>query len=153
MTPTVFASFKYQHTDPVTRSPGRLQFVVASLAVALLVIVWTGFVPGAALLVVPLVAWLSATRQLHLGPRYLLCGNSIVYYGNVKRLTLSRAQGKLNLVCANGESFVLDRTKFPTGARKAAKITKNKAAKFDKVSAKIIEKVRAASTHVNLIGV
>jgi hypothetical protein len=127
--------------------------VYASLAVALLAIGLAGPVPAAALLVVPLVAWLSATRQLHLGPRYLLCGNTIVYYGNVKRLTLSRAQGKLSLVCANGESFVLDRSKFPTGARKAAKITKNKAAKFDKVSAKIIEKVRASSKRVDLNGV
>lgn len=153
MTSTEFACFKYQHTDPPTRSKSRLRFVYASLAAAVLAIALAGFVPGVALLVVPMVAWLSATRQLQLGPRYLLCGNTIVYFGNVKRLTLSRAQGKLSLVCANGESFVLDRSKFPTGARKAAKITKNKAAKFDKVSAKIIDKVRASSTHVNLIGV
>mgnify|MGYP003491276646 CR=1 FL=1 len=49
------------------------------------------------------------------------------------------------LVCANGESFALDRSKFPTGARTAAKLTKNKAAKFDKVSAKIIDKVTKAT--------
>ena len=153
MTPTEFASFKYSHTDPTIRSPKRLWFTYVSLAVAVAVIGFTGAVPGVALLLVPLVAWFSAPRQLQLGPRYLLCGNAILYYGNVKRLALSPAQGKLRLECVNGKSFVLERDKFPTGARKAAKISKNKAAKFDKVSAKIIDKVRAASAHVELSGV
>jgi hypothetical protein len=72
---------------------------------------------GAALWLVPLILWFSGPRQLQLGPRYLLCGNAIVYYGNVTRLTLSRAQGSLRLQSANGQVFVLERDKFPTGAR------------------------------------
>ncbi len=78
--------------------------------------------------------------------------NTIVYFGNVKRMTLSPAHGKLRLECTNGKAFVLERDKFPTGARKAEKIKKNKAKKFDKVSSKIMEKVRAASANVVLIG-
>jgi hypothetical protein len=101
---------------------------------------------------VPLIAWFSAPRQLLLGPRYLLCGNAIVYFGNVKRMTLTRSQGKLRLECTNGKAFVLERDKFPTGARKTDKIAKNKAKKFDKVSSKIMEKVRAASANVVMIG-
>ena len=94
----------------------------------------------------------AAGRQLQLGPRYLLCGNSIVYYANVNRLTLSGANGTLRLQSQNGKSFVLERDKFPTGARKADKIKKNKAAKFDKVSSKIIEKVKKAAPRVDMIG-
>jgi hypothetical protein len=114
--------------------------------------VWIAFPVGAVLLVVALIAWFSAPRQLLLGPRYLLCGSTIVYFGNVKRMTLSPAQGKLRLECNSGKSFVLERDKFPTGARKADKIAKNKEKKFDKVSTKIMDKVRAASANVVLIG-
>ena len=151
MTPTAFATFKYQHSDRISRSTQRMVFAGASLVVALLATALV-FPFGAVLLLVPLVAWFSVPRQLLLGPRYLLCGNAIVYFGNVKRMTLARAQGKLRLECTNGRSFVLERDKFPTGARKADKIAKNKAKKFDKVSAKIMEKVRAASANVVLIG-
>jgi hypothetical protein len=150
MTPTEFASFKYQHPDQAGRSQKRRWFVYGSLGVALLVMGLLGWLPGLLLLVVPLVAWLNTDRELLLGPRYLLCGKTIVYYANVKRMTLLPAQGKLRVVCTNGQSFVLEREKFPTSARKANKIAKNKAAKFDKVSAKIIEKVRKASTNVDL---
>lgn len=152
MTPTEFARFKYTHTEAVTRSRARTLFVVTSLAVAVLVMGLFAFLLGLVMLVVPLVAWMTAPRQLLLGPRYLLCGTAIVYYGNVKRLTLSAAQGKLRLECLNGKTFVLERDKFPTGARKANKISKNKAAKFDKVSAKIVDKVRNASRNAVLIG-
>lgn len=152
MTPTEFAVFKYQHTDPATLSPLRRRVFFVSLAaaaVATLVV----FPFGAVLFVVPLVVRLAAPRQLQLGPRYLLCGKAIVYYANVKRLALSRAQGSLRLQSANGQVFVLERDRFPSGARKADKIARNKADKFDKVSTKIVEKVRRAAADVQLVGV
>ena len=154
MTPTEFASFKYQHTDPASLRPKRRWFVGISLALALLVILtgWVAFPGSLALLLFPVVALAARSRQLQLGPRYLLCGNSIVYYANVNRLTLSGANGTLRLQSQNGKSFVLERDKFPTGARKADKIAKNKAAKFDKVSAKIIEKVRKANGDADVSG-
>ncbi len=150
MTPTQFASFKYQHSDQAGRSQKRHWFVYGSLAFALLVMTSFAWIIGAVLLVVPLIAWLHTDRELLLGPRYMLCGKTIVYYANVKRMTLLPAQGKLRVVCTNGQSFVLERDKFPTSARKAAKIAKNKAAKFDKVSSKIIEKVRKATNNADL---
>lgn len=150
MTPTEFATFKYQHSDSVVRSKQRMLFAGASLVVALLATVIV-FPFGAVLLLVPLIAWFSAPRQLLVGPRYLLCGNAIVYFGNVKRMTLAPAQGKLRLECTTGKAFVLERDKFPTAARKSDKIAKNKAKKFDKVSGKIMDKVRAASSNVVLI--
>ena len=150
MTPTQFASFKYQHPDQAGRSQKRRWFAYGSLAFALLVMASFAWIIGAILLVVPMIAWLTTDRELLLGPRYMLCGKTIVYYANVKRMTLLRAQGKLRVVCTNGQSFVLERDKFPTSARKAAKIAKNKAAKFDKVSSKIIEKVRKATNNADL---
>lgn len=151
MTPTEFATFQYQHPDPAQPSRPRLIFTAVSL-VAALVIAWLAFPPGAVALLVPLIAYFSASKHLLLGPRYLLCGKSIVYYGNVTRLTLSGAQGVLRVRSANGQEFVLERDKFPTSARKAPKIAKNKAVKFDKVSSKIIEKVRQASKNVTVTG-
>jgi hypothetical protein len=152
MTPTEFAIFKYQHTDRASPGQARRRFVYASSAVAAIASV-LAFPFGAALWLVPLIAWFSAPRQLQLGPRYLLCGNAIVYYANVKRVALSRAQGSLRLQSANGQVFVLERDKFPTGARKADKIAKNKAAKFDKVAGKIVEKVRKAASGAEVSGV
>ena len=151
MTPTEFASFKYQHADRATRSRKRLIFVGLSLVVAL-AIAGFAFPAGALALLVPLIAWLSASKQLQLGPRYLLCGNTIVYYGNVRRLTLARAQGSLRVQSVNGQVFVLERDKFPTSARKTDKVAKNKAAKFDKVSGKIIDKVRQTGAQVERVG-
>lgn len=151
MTPTEFATFNYQHADRTNPSPKRRWFVYGCLAVAVLATL-LAFPVGAATLLVPLIAWLSAPRQLQLGPRYLLCGKSIVYYANVKRVVQSTAKGSLQLQSANGQMFVLERDKFPTGARKADKIAKNKAAKFDKVSAKIIEKVRKANSDADVSG-
>ena len=152
MTPTQFASFKYQHKDPAGLSQARRWFIGISLLLAA-VVACRLFPPGVVLFVVPAIAWWSAPRLLHLGPRYLLCGKAIVYYANVRCLTLSSAQGVLLVQSANGETFVLERDKFPTGARKTDKIANNKAAKFDKVSGKIIAKVRQASANVELNGI
>ena len=152
MTPTEFATFKYQHADRAELSPPRRRLIYVSLGLATMASL-LAFPFGALLFVVPLVAWLSAPRQLQLGPRYLLCGKAIVYYANVKKLSLSKTKGSIRLQSANGQVFVLERDKFPTGARKTDKIAKNKAAKFDKVSSKIVEKVRKASGDVELNGV
>jgi hypothetical protein len=152
MTPTEFATFKYQHTDAPTRSGKRMAVVLGSLLVAL-VIAWKAFPAGLAALLVPLIAYTSATKVLLLGPRYLLCGKTIVYYGNVKRLTRKDGEGLLRLQSKSGQNFTLARDKFPTSARKAPKVAANKAAKFDKVASKIIEKVRQASKDVELTGV
>lgn len=151
MTPTKFATFKYRHADRSNPSPERRWFAYGCLAVAVLTTL-LAFPVGAVTLLVPLIAWLSAPRQLQMGPRYLLCGEAIVYYANVKRATVSKAKGSLQLQSANGQVFVLERDKFPTGARKADKIAKNKAAKFDKVSAKLLEKIRKANAAAEVVG-
>ena len=139
-----FALFKYPHGGRPLITPVRLGFIYASLAAGVLASIVV-FPFGAVLLLVPLVARLSAQRYLQIGPRYLLCGDTIVYYGNVRRMVLSRSVGTLALHCASGPPLLLVRDKFPTNARKADKITKNKADKFEKASARIIERVLRAA--------
>ena len=130
MTPTEFAQFKYQHADAAVRSVARLWFVGISLGVGLILLSMRSVPLPLALfaMAVPAVAWFSASRHLLLGPRYLLCGKAIVYYANVKHLSLSRTSGTLRVQSNNGQSFVLERDKFPTAARKAASVV-DKAAK------------------------
>lgn len=147
-----FAVFKYRHAERAGMSRGRRVFFLLSLAAALIV-AFFALPVGAVALLLPLIAYFGTARKLSLGTRYLLCGNSIVYYANVARLTLSEAQGTLRVESRNGQVFVLDREKFPTGARKSDKVARNKAAKFGKVAGKIVDKVRKAAPGAELVGV
>lgn len=147
-----FAVFNYRHAERAGMSRGRRAFFLLGLAVAP-VVAFFAFPVGVIALPLPLIAYFGAARKLSLGTRYLLCGNSIVYYANVARLTLSEAQGKLSVESRNGKIFVLERERFPTGARKTDKVARNKAAKFGKVAGKIVDKVRKAAPAAELVGV
>ena len=48
--------------------------------------------------------------------------------------------------------FAIERERFPTNARKTAKIAANKEAKFAKVAEKLIAKIRHASPAVEVSG-
>jgi len=138
------AVFKYQHDGRVGLSHKRKIFVIAALVLA--VIASVAFFPGGAFaFLLPLFAFLGRPRTLAVGPRYLVCGDDIVYYANVTQLRLAEAQGRMDLVTTGGKVFSIERAKFPTSARKSAKIAVNKAAKFNKVTAKIVDKVRRAA--------
>lgn len=144
MAAPAFALFKYPHGGRPMVSTARQWFTYASGVAALLATV-LAFPVGALLWLVPLLARFTASRYLQLGPRYLLCGDTLVYYGNVRRMVLSRTRGTLTLWGAGGLMLRLERDKFPTNARKADKIAKNKATKFEKVSSRIIERVLQAA--------
>ena len=147
-----YPSFKYAHPGLGKISRGRL---IATLILLFALPVAFFTVPPLALplIIAALLVFFVRPKKLYLGPRYLLCGPDIVYYGNITRLTFSGPEGSLGLQTANGKVFVLDREKFPTHARKPDKVKNNKAAKFAKVSAKIIEKVRMQAPTAELIGV
>lgn len=147
----VFARFSYQHADGVNRSTLRIWFTGASLLIAVATTAVLASAFAAVLLAVPLIAWLATPRQLLLGPRYLLCGNTIIYFGNVKRMTLSPTLGKLRLECTSGTAFVLERRRFPRSTRMAENLLKSKTTRFDRLSARIIEQVRAASANAVLM--
>lgn len=160
MTPTVFATFRYQHADRPALGTKRRWFILICLVLALALLaaeylftlVREYHLAGIVLALVAAQVWVSAPRirTLQLGPRYLLCGQQIIYYGNVKGVVLSRAKGTLRVQANNGQVLVLERDKFPTNARKADKIERNKADKFDKVAEKIIDKVRQTAPHAKV---
>ena len=142
--PTSFAQFKYPHGGRPLIGPVRRGVMYGGAVLALLATV-LAFPVGAALWLVPVVARLSAARYLQIGPRYLLCGDTILYYGNVQRMVLAKAEGRLTLYGAGkGKPLVIERSKFPTNARKPDKIAKNKDTKFEKVSARIVGHVLQA---------
>lgn len=152
MDKTQFSVFKYRHGDRLSIGLVRLLLIVLGLVAGILGLV-LAFPVGAVLFVVPLVIYFSTPRKLLIGPRYLICGRAIVYYGNVVHVALDENEGILRLRSANDREFVLERGKFPTNARKTDKIARNKAAKFGKVSAKLIEKILRASPAVELVGI
>ena len=147
--------FKYQHADRVV-SPGvAWAAFLAFLALAALGIFLLG-PPGIALIVVGVLVFGFAwpKRRLCVGMRYLICGNTVVYYGNVRKMVLTHGKGnELALHWGKNSVFTLERERFPTNARKAEKIQKNKAAKFDKVSNGIIRRVLLAAPTVELVGI
>ncbi|MEN9372963.1 MAG: hypothetical protein RIR79_515 [Pseudomonadota bacterium] len=149
-----FATFKYQHTGAAARTRKHWIFIGLFVAIGMGVFLYArnAFPFGIMAFVVAAVIYAAAPKYLMLGSRYFLCGDVIVYYANVVRITLSPSQGTLRLRTVNGHEFVLERDKFPTGARHEPKIRINKGLKFDKVSSKMIEKIREAQPHVEQIG-
>ena len=147
-----FSAFKYQHDGQGSIDAKRLWFIRITLGIG--VLATPLFFPfGAFLLLLPLVAYLSRPKLLYVGPRYLICGDKIVYFGTVNAMALDSASGTLSLTPANAHRFTLERDKFPTSARKANKVKINQAVKFEKVSAKLIQKVLKASPQVELSGI
>jgi hypothetical protein len=145
-------AWKYQHDGRGGLGPGRKKFCAVSAVLALVVAIAL-FPFGLAACLVPLIAWASAPKRLLVGPRYLICGGRIVYYGNVARLALDRKAGRLTLTCGDGQTLVVEADKFPTNARKSHKVAANKAAKFAKVAERIVDKVRSASPAAEFHGV
>jgi hypothetical protein len=141
------AVFKYKHGDRISLTGKRKIFFVVSLIIAL-ALAKLLFPFGLLALAVPVITYLNGGRTLSMGPRYFVCGDQIIYYANVTKMNLSESDGVLSLQTANGNKFAIERNRFPTNARKANKVAANKAAKFNKVTAKIIEKVRRASPDV-----
>ena len=141
------ASFKYKHGSRISLSGKRKIVFVVSLLLALIVGKLI-FPFGLLALIVPAIIYLAGGRTLVLGPRYLICGDQIIYYANVTELKLSEVDGTLSLQTGKAVPFVIERERFPTNARKKDKIAANKAAKFNKVVARVTEKVRRASSAV-----
>lgn len=152
MDETRFASWKYNHPGAGYRTPGRLVGIAVSAVAAIVGLV--AFLPiGIFLAALALAVAFSTSKKLLVGPRYAICGPSLVYYNNVVDMSLDEAAGILRLVSANQQSFVLERDKFPTNARKKDKIARNKAEKFAKVSRNLIGKVLRAAPQVRTNGV
>ena len=138
------ARWKYRHDGPGSRS--RAQWcLIGSLLLACLLTA-KSLPPLAVILFgAALLALFYTRRTLLVGPRYLICGERILYFANIVRIERDDAAGRLLLVPAEGSPLEIERDKFPTNARKTAKIARNKEAKFTKVANHLVERVRQAA--------
>jgi hypothetical protein len=163
MSKSRLATWKYQHEFP-NRRPTRSIAIRAVLSVVAVgtvegvpataggfdpfasPVVTLGGVLGAVVAVAVLVLVLSRSQKvIAIGPRYLICGAQIVYFGNVTAAVLDVPNGRLRLTSASGHWFVLERRRFPTNARKPDKIARNTGAKFTRVADRILAAVRRAA--------
>lgn len=147
------STYKYQHAGAALRSRRRWWAIGVLLLVGLGVFVLAppAFPFGIAAWVVAWVVYGTAPKHLLVGSRYLICGEHIVYYGNVQRVTWAKTKDRLTLRLMNGTDFVLERDKFPTGARREPKITQNKTARFEKVSRKLMAHIQMARPDVEVL--
>ncbi|MDP5239375.1 hypothetical protein Q9Q94_07525 [Uliginosibacterium sp. 31-16] len=148
-----FAVYKYKHGQRTSASRGRLLWALGFFAAGVLTFF---FLFPLGLMLIAIGAWQlwgrSAENGLMIGPRYLICGNTILYYRNLSRVA-SSAKGVLDLYGSAGAPLRIEQERFPTGARKADKIERNTRAKFDKASALILRRVQAQAPDVQLTGV
>ena len=147
-----FSAFKYLHKGPFEVSPIRLRITKVTAVLALIAAI-VYFPVGLAAFFLPWIVYYSAPKMLFIGPRYLICGDVILYFSNVVKMELDAANGTLEMATAGKNTFVLDRNNFPTNARKKAKVAANRAAKFSKASGRLIDKVLKASPDVELHGI
>ncbi len=152
MTPKL-GTFKYDHDDRVP--VGWLNWLASLLCVPVVIAGFAIAPPlGVATAVAAVIFWALRLpkKQIRLGVRYAIVGNTIVYFRNVRRMEL-KAGHALTLYWGQDRSLKIEQSRFPTNARKDEKIAKNKAAKFEKVSGKIIDRVLHASPSVELTGI
>lgn len=90
----------------------------------------------------------GCSKPLLIASRYLILGNRIIYYRNVARASLDKDKQVFTLLTHKGQSVMIAAEKFPTNARKSDKIRRNKGAKFDKVTERIISRLRAATPDI-----
>jgi hypothetical protein len=145
-------TFKYDHGDRIP--VGWVNWLAGLLCVP---VALAGFALAPPLGIVAVIAtvifWMVRLpkQQIRLGTRYAIVGNTIVYFRNVRKMEL-RA-GELILHWDKDRRLRIEQSRFPTNARKQDKIAKNKAAKFEKVTGKIIDRVLHASPTVELAGI
>jgi hypothetical protein len=138
------ASWKYQHNAAGSRSKRQL-WLAGILFVACLLTAKPLPPLAVFLLIVTLLVFFNTSKTIMVGPRYLICGEQIVYFANITRVKIDGSKGTLRLTSLDGSALTLERSKFPTNARKADKIKRNQAAKFSKVAKNLSERVRKAA--------
>ncbi len=144
------AAFKYKvdENSNLTASVTLVATILVSIACVVNFGGW--FAPT---LLVPLVIGiylikLGMVKQLVITARYLIVGNSILYYNTVARVQLDRHRQVLTLVSEKGRRLTIEAEKFPTNARKDFKIQANKTAKFDKACEKILARLSGVTPEI-----
>jgi hypothetical protein len=138
--------FKYKHGDRILLTRQR-KFYFVVIAFFSMVLTKLFFPLGLLALILPASVYLGGVRIMSLGPRYLICGDHILYYANVTEINVSEAEGILRIRTGGKSEFEIDRARFLTSARKK-EAAANKAADFNKVTAMIVERARLLSPSV-----
>ena len=92
----------------------------------------------------------GCSKPLLITSRYLILGDRIMYFGTVTRASLDKEKQTLTIIADKGRSLTIAADKFPTNARKPDKIRINRSAKFDKVSERIMARLRVVSPDLDL---
>ena len=115
-----FAVIKYDHGERVGLSDTRKLLLVVFVILALgLVFI---FFPLSIVLGLAAVVVAHQPKQLCVGPRYVICGNKILYYANIEKVTLEPGEGRLTLLSSTGQVLEVEQDRFQTNARKPDKI-------------------------------
>lgn len=144
-----FASYGYQ-------VDGRMNMLITiAVLSAFIAIPCTGiFTPWfLLLLLIPVAVFVYVKRTgcnkpLMIGSRYLIVGDRILYYQNVTQARLDGDKQTLTISSDRCKNLVIAAEKFPTNARKTDKIKINKTAKFEKVTGRILDRMRVAAPDV-----
>ena len=145
-----FAEYKYE--AGLESSKGIINFFIIA-PIPMLVFIGINYQPLVLfLIIIPLVIFFMNLRSsspniVLVGARYLIVGGSVVYYANIAEVSEDRDRGVLTILTDQGRTVKIISNKFPTGARKPAKIKKNRDAKFMKTAEKIVSRIREISPH------
>jgi hypothetical protein len=139
--------FKYKHGDRILLTRQRKMLFVA-VAFVSLILVRLLFPFGLLALIFPAMVYLAGIRTMSLGPRYMICGDHILYYANVTEINVSEAEGILRIRTGAKGKFEIERSRFLNSFWNSKQSAAQKASDFKAVTEMIVERVRHWSPEV-----
>lgn len=141
-----FFSYKYNHGGDAYRSPKRkaLCFALAIIALGMNFLFFPFAIP---LFIIPAIAWFAAPTMIYIGPRYLICNSTIMYFAEITHTTPFDDAMSTGLFVATGQhgrKLAIERDRFPSNARKDHKIRAHREKKFAKLANRIALAAQAA---------
>lgn len=89
--------------------------------------------------------WLvKQSRKIVLGNKYLLEGDTVIYYQNLTQLIIDYNKGLLKLSTPS-KSILINRENFPTESKKEHKIKISQDKKFRKISQRVYDLVKKSN--------
>ncbi len=144
------AAFKYK-TDERSNATAVVAMITATFLSIIGIANFGGwFLP---ILLVPLLIAIYLIKEgmakgLVIAPRYLILGDSILYYSTIAKAQLDRQRQILTLISERGKRLTIEAERFPTNARKEFKIKANRTAKFDKAVEKILARISGVAPDI-----
>ncbi len=144
------AAFKYK-TDERSNATAVVAVITATFLSIIGIANFGGwFLP---ILLVPLSIAIYLIKEgmakgLVIAPRYLILGDSILYYSTVTKAQLDSQRQILTLISERGKRLTIEAERFPTNARKEFKIKANRTAKFDKAVEKILARISGVTPDI-----